>query len=305
MSYSVIIPSYQRPQMLARALRSIYGQTVLPEAIYLVVDEVEDWQRYAFLNEEFDGRLKTTFTGGGFGGAKARNAGLDQAQEEFVFFLDDDDEWLPTKIEKQMMRLNACPDVIGVTCGRFLISSDKETTIVEAERHVRRYYRMENLIGGFSSFGFRRNSLVQSLRLDGSLRSAQDYDFYLRLFQYGEVGVVEEPLIRFHLHDAVRITTSSHSHRFDTLKRVLESNRALFSSREYRFCRAKIELMTAFDRASFFLGVYVWLRAAGKLILSCIYPNLTLSVLIRAGVSLLWELRRRRLKPISIKGGEG
>jgi glycosyltransferase involved in cell wall biosynthesis len=245
MSYSVIIPSYQRPEMLARALRSVYAQTVLPEAIYLVVDEVEDWKRYAFLNEEFDGRLKTTFTGGGFGGARARNAGLDQAQEEFVFFLDDDDEWLPTKIEKQIALLRSRPDAVGVTCGRteIVAGESSRVDVLTNEVKLNRRVRAENLTGSFSQFGFRCKDL-SGYRLVDELPAGQDFEFYMRVADAGRIVVVSECLVKYHRHGEGCITGSlaKKIEAYSMIERLHASRSSKFDVRFRRYQLTRLKL---------------------------------------------------------------
>ena len=119
--YSVVIPSCGRPEMLQRALDSIASQTVSPKKIYLVIDEAEGDKEYSFLVKYGDA-LQTKFTGGGLGGAGARNLGLDQlSDEDYVFFLDDDDEWCSSKIEKQLSYLENNKNIIGITCWNYNI----------------------------------------------------------------------------------------------------------------------------------------------------------------------------------------
>ena len=123
--YAVVIPSHRRPEMLKRAVRSVFHQTLAPQAVFLIVDEEDNREAYSFL-KTFDKRLHLEFTGGGFGGAKARNVGLDLIAEEdfeYIFFLDDDDEWLPNKVECQIQRLLDEPDAICVTCWNYKVSA--------------------------------------------------------------------------------------------------------------------------------------------------------------------------------------
>jgi glycosyltransferase involved in cell wall biosynthesis len=245
MSYSVIIPSYQRPEMLARALRSVYAQTVLPEAIYLIIDEVEDWERYAFLNEEFDERLRVTFTGGGFGGAKARNVGLDLAEEDYVFFLDDDDEWLPTKIEKQVALLESRPDAVGVTCGRTEVTKgrSKRINILPLETRLNLSIRAENLTGSFSQFGFRCKDL-SGYRLVDELPAGQDFEFYMRVADAGRIVVVSECLVKYHRHGEGCITGSlaKKIEAYSMIERLHASRSSKFDVRFRRYQLRRLKL---------------------------------------------------------------
>ena len=250
MSYTVIIPSYQRPEMLQRALRSVYAQTILPDAIHLIVDEAEDWERYAFLGE-YDARLKVTFTGGGFGGAKARNVGLDQASEEFVFFLDDDDEWLPTKIEKQIKLLEVRSDAVGVTCGRaeVIAGKSKHVDIIADESRLNRRVRAENLTGSFSQFGFRRSALPD-IRLVSELASAQDFEFYMRISDHGRIIVVPECLILYYRHGEGCITGSLEN-KVSAYRLIDELHAADSSSFDRRFRTYKVERLALQSDMSF------------------------------------------------------
>lgn len=263
MSYSVIIPSYQRPEMLTRALASVYAQTVLPDAIYLVIDEPEDTERYAFL-QRYDERLVTTFTGGGYGGAKARNVGLDQASEEFVFFLDDDDEWLPEKVEKQIKLLERRAGAVGVTCGRteVIAGQSKRVDIIADESRLNRRIRAENLTGSFSQFGFRRSALPD-IRLVDELASAQDFEFYMRISNQGRIVVVPECLILYYRHGEGCITGSLEN-KVAAYRIVDKLHTADSSSFDRRFRTYQVErlaLNSGISFISFFgLGVRTLLR---------------------------------------------
>ena len=209
MSYAVIIPSYNRPELLKRALASVYAQTLEPERIYLVIDEQEDPVKYAFL-QDHDERLEVCYTGGGAGGASARNVGLEKAATDYVFFLDDDDEWLPQKNEKQVRLLESRNDCVGVTCWRSVINQQRSTTsVVEIdERELNAKIDLRNIAGSFSFFGFKRNAQTKAIRVDGRLECAQDMEFYMAVAQCGKIAVSEEVLANYYIHLGVRITGS-------------------------------------------------------------------------------------------------
>lgn len=290
MSYAVIIPSHNRPNLLKRALESIYAQTLLPESIYLIVDEPEDTQKYAFLRDYGD-ELKVTFTGGGFGGAKARNAGLDQVKGvDYVFFLDDDDEWLPEKSAKQVALLEARPDAVAVTCHSLKHNVLGKHSITRSERDVNLYVRLWNYTGGFSCFGMRWNKQTAHLRLRNKLKSAQDFEFYIRIAELGRIAVVDEVLMNFMAHGGVRISGDRIKKRQSYIE-ILQMHSDLFSNREKFFNVAKMELLSApylggrvgpicrFLKGSFFLLLalkaprlsrYLWMKSfKGIIKLTC------------------------------------
>lgn len=262
-SYCVIIPSYQRPEMLKRAIASVYAQTVLPDTIYLVIDEPEDSARYAFL-QGYDERIVTTHTGGGYGGAKARNVGLDQATEEFVFFLDDDDEWLPEKVEKQIKLLERRAGAVGVTCGRTekIAGKPKSVDVLSDEAKLNRRIRAENLTGSFSQFGFRRSALPE-IRLVPELASAQDFEFYMRICNHGRIVVVPECLILYYRHGEGCITGSLEN-KVAAYRIIDELHAAESSSFDRRFRTYKVDRLALNSDISFIsffsLGVRTLLR---------------------------------------------
>ena len=111
---SVIIPTIRRADLLGRALRSVYGQTFQAFEIIVVVDG-PDPETMRMLELE-TGRLIRVFNNlQALGAGRARNLGAAHARGRYVAFLDDDDEWLPRKLERQMERMASREDVL-VTC---------------------------------------------------------------------------------------------------------------------------------------------------------------------------------------------
>lgn len=240
--YSVIIPSYNRPAFLARALKSICSQTIKPKYVYLIIDEPADEVKYSFIHE-YKLPLSVSYTGGGYGGAKARNVGLDLCETEYVFFLDDDDEWLGDKIEKQLVIFSKNSEYVGVTCSCFEISRRQSQVVKRNAEHVNNYTKLLNVVGGFSCFGLKLNSETKKLRLRDNLKSAQDYEFYIRVSNLGKIGVESEPLCNFYHHEEARITNTNVCDKEKSLNMVMNYNKHLFNYDEQSFFQAKILLL--------------------------------------------------------------
>ena len=85
---------------MCRAVRSALAQTHTELEVLVVVDG-GDQETRAALADCADPRVRLVWPGGRLGNADARNAGVHEAQAEWVAFLDDDDEWLPRKLERQ------------------------------------------------------------------------------------------------------------------------------------------------------------------------------------------------------------
>ncbi|HEY6445611.1 MAG TPA: glycosyltransferase family 2 protein [Acidobacteriaceae bacterium] len=98
---SAVIPTRGRPDLLVCAIRSALRQTWRPLEVIVVLDgpDPATEERLASLA---DPRLRVVILAEISGGCTARNAGVRAAAGDWIAFLDDDDEWLPDKIERQM-----------------------------------------------------------------------------------------------------------------------------------------------------------------------------------------------------------
>src|SRR5580658_7758695 len=98
---SVVIATKKRPELLVRAISSVLRQTIADLEVIVVMDgeEPETLTRLAAIG---DSRLRVQVDPLSFGPGAARNAGAALATGVWVAFLDDDDEWLPTKLERQL-----------------------------------------------------------------------------------------------------------------------------------------------------------------------------------------------------------
>ena len=99
---SVVIPSYRRPVACRDAIRSALAQTRRPREVILVVDGPPDPSYDDIEAVIDDAALVVVRTGTSNGAAGARNIGVRLASSSWVAFLDDDDVFLPTKIERQL-----------------------------------------------------------------------------------------------------------------------------------------------------------------------------------------------------------
>jgi len=104
---SVIIPTYNRAHLVGRSIQSVINQTYQDFEIIVVddgsTDNTED------IIKEFqkkDKRIKHIKHNKNKGGSAARNTGIRAARGEYIAFLDSDDEWMPTKLEKQTSYFN-------------------------------------------------------------------------------------------------------------------------------------------------------------------------------------------------------
>ena len=103
---SAVIPTRSRPHLLTRALASVAAQTYADLEVVVVVDG-PDPETEAVLRTWRDRPLTVVVNERSLGGGAARNVGVEAAKGTWIAFLDDDDEWLPNKLERQSRDLAA------------------------------------------------------------------------------------------------------------------------------------------------------------------------------------------------------
>src|SRR5262245_45342203 len=114
---SVIIPTHNRADFLRGALSSVLNQTYQNFEIIVVNDASTDDTAKVVAAFE-DERIRFIRHDTNKGGSAARNTGILASKCDYIAFLDDDDEWLPDKLRKQMEILLASPpEVAGVYTG--------------------------------------------------------------------------------------------------------------------------------------------------------------------------------------------
>ncbi|HEY7173441.1 MAG TPA: glycosyltransferase family 2 protein, partial [Micromonosporaceae bacterium] len=97
---SVVIPTFDRPALVMRAVRSVLAQTLDDIEVVVVVDGPDD-ATHSALATVADPRLRVVMLPDQGGAPNARNVGVREARAPWTAFLDDDDEWLPGKLATQ------------------------------------------------------------------------------------------------------------------------------------------------------------------------------------------------------------
>ena len=203
---SVIIPFFNRSHTIERCLISVQKQT-LSDFECLIIDDGSDTNEALALQSIARGlsdeRFRIITSQSNRGGGAARNAGIEQAQGEYIAFLDSDDEWLPTKLEKQL-QFSLEQGLPFISCQSYVHHADGigvlPTRPLEGEG-ISEYLFCKNGWLPTPSFFLKRDALG-SIRFDESLPRHQDYDL---LFQLEERGLrpyaLMTPLVKVHWED--------------------------------------------------------------------------------------------------------
>jgi glycosyltransferase involved in cell wall biosynthesis len=211
-SVSAIVPTRQRPALLARALRSIAAQQTAPGEVVVVNDGPETDTRAIHEAVAASGCTCVVLIANSHatGPSGARNAGAAHARGDWLAFLDDDDEWLPSYLRVVGEQLEARG--LDVVCTDLLYRYDdgsERPGKLACDALVLEPFLTRNpgLIG--SNLVIRRSLFAAIGGFDESLLSAEDMDFGIRLCLHG--GVRYEPLrqrlVRHHHHAGPRLCT--------------------------------------------------------------------------------------------------
>jgi glycosyltransferase involved in cell wall biosynthesis len=135
---SVVIPTYNRRQLLARAIEGVRAQTY-PHWEVIVVDDgsSDDTMEYVAALAATEPRVRFASNAHRSGPGGARNQGIELATGAFVAFLDSDDQWLPAKLEEQVSYFAEHPSAMALGTDCFLGGT------ADVDRLARRYDRID------------------------------------------------------------------------------------------------------------------------------------------------------------------
>jgi glycosyltransferase involved in cell wall biosynthesis len=204
---TVIIPLYNGAAFIERTLRSVMAQTY-PNLEILVVDDGST-DRSAQIVEGLsvqDDRIELIPKPNG-GVASARNLGIQRAQGEWIGFVDADDLWDPTFMQKVVDRTAVLRDSVGVIYG-WAQNIDERDQVIPGVHvayitgNVYGTLLCHNFLGNASATVIRRSCFERVGGYDSGLRKAQaqgceDWDLYLRLAEYYDYAVIPELLVGY------------------------------------------------------------------------------------------------------------
>jgi glycosyltransferase involved in cell wall biosynthesis len=212
---TAVVTTFDRPSMAKRAVQSVLAQTY--ELVEVVV--VEDGSRNGidrWLEEMKLQRVRYFRHERNRGLAATRNTGIKNARGDYIAFLDDDDEWLPEKLARQVNQLRREGDSCGVVyCGALLLSEEGEVVGQNRPKlcgDIRSAIREKGLFTVPSSCVFRRAALDRVGGYDETLPSHIDHDIWLQLAREGYAcSFVDECLVKVHQHHEQKMTDDASS----------------------------------------------------------------------------------------------
>lgn len=203
---SVVIPTYNRSNIIQDTINSVIQQSYSNLEIIVVDDGSED-NTPQVMSKYKHKCLKYIRLAENRGANAARNMGIKNSTGKYISFLDSDDQYAKNNIQKKVEYLNDLPEeYAGVFTphktykdGKLWHKSRFSGSVVELETIKER-----NVIGGFSCIAVKKSVFEKTGLLDESLKSAQDYDFYIRLLKKYKIKYIDDTHVdRFSTADRI------------------------------------------------------------------------------------------------------
>lgn len=238
---SVVIPAYNSAAHLPATLQSVFAQSTPPAEVIVVDDGSTD--DTAAIARSFGAAVLSLANGGP---SAARNAGTKAASGEYIAYLDADDIWVPEKLAVQYAALES----YGLPAFSFTdFRQFDDRGVYNAKSELRRRSGFRKTAGRtrgqadilitahgdrpvlYESYILPSTALVRRSEVlavggfDETLRAAEDYEFFLRLYNLVPAVVVMKPLLLYRQH-AAQATSNAMSMKsglFDVATRVAAS----------------------------------------------------------------------------------
>ncbi|MFC7528628.1 glycosyltransferase family 2 protein [Actinoplanes sp. GCM10030250] len=239
---SVVIPTCDRPQLAARAVRSALNQTHPVHEVIVVVDG-PDAATVETLENIGDPRVRPVVLPERRKAPNARNVGALEARGHWTALLDDDDEWLPEKIAVQLNLATAANAKLPIVASRLINRTPRADSIMPRRlpgpgEPLSEYFTVRR--GLFYGDGFIQTStimapteLLRRVPFTVGLRRQQELDWTLRAIREADTELVyaAEPLVLWHQdEDRDRISLEN---PYEEQLAWLRANRDLFTARAY------------------------------------------------------------------------
>ena len=192
-SFSVIIPTFNRAKVISRAIDSVLNQTYKNFEL-IVVDDGSTDNTQEILKKYDQIKIMTQENQGV---SSARNSAIQISIGEWICFLDSDDEWLPTKLESQKNIILSHPKIIWNHTNEIWIRNG--VRVNQMKKHQKaggdQFKRsLELCIISPSTVCIRKDILLAHLFRE-DFPVCEDYDLWLKLSSQYEIDYIEEPLI--------------------------------------------------------------------------------------------------------------
>ncbi|PWT85604.1 MAG: glycosyl transferase [Acidobacteria bacterium] len=240
---TVILPTHNRASLLPRAINSVLAQTFTDFEL-LVIDDASNDASAQLIRGFSDPRIIYIRHEVNRGEAESRNTGIRHARGEYIAYLDDDDEWVPIKLDKQVKVLDSSPPETGVVytgCDHIELGTGRKvgTRKVSRRGRVLEHLLRENFLPGPTAL-VRKKCFQEVGEYDSTVRYGPDWEMWIRIARYFDFEVIPEPLYRYSIH--TNQLTANFGLQLAGLERILELHSDLFLKHANAHARQLLQL---------------------------------------------------------------
>ncbi|XVV08284.1 glycosyltransferase family 2 protein [Actinoplanes sp. CA-131856] len=257
---SVVIPTRNRPELAVRAVQSALGQTHRDLEVIVVIDGPDPLSEAA-LADVSDERLRVIVLPESGKAPNARNQGVNNARGRWVALLDDDDEWLPAKLETQLALAATSKLASPIVATRMISRTPRADSVMprrlpEDGEPLSEYLTVRR--GLFYGDGFIQTStimapteLLKRVPFTVGLRRQQELDWTLRALQHEDVELLYAPEALVLWHQDENRERISLQNPWEEQLEWLRASRDLFTPRAYAaFTMSVLSSMAAPTRST-------------------------------------------------------
>lgn len=199
MGISVVIPTYNRAELLLRSIKSIQDQTYMNWELIVVDDGSTDGTEQIISNLD-DSRIRYMRNEENIGAAASRNRGVSLAKNDYIAFQDSDDVWRCDKLQRQMEYLCENKEFDMVYCSFLKHYNDGRETVVPNKQVGAREGNMHttlliNNVIGTPTILMKKDAFLECGGFDTELRAIEDWDLAVRVSESSQIGFLPEILV--------------------------------------------------------------------------------------------------------------
>jgi glycosyltransferase involved in cell wall biosynthesis len=254
---SVNIACYNSAAHIRETIDSVLGQTFKDFEIIIIDDGSTD-DTGKIIASYKDSRIRYLYQKNS-GLSNARNKAIELSRGEYIAFLDHDDIWVASKLEKDVVALKSSDDIALVYSNFFWLFPDRRTKLVLKGAQPSGY-AFEGLLYNYTIgliTAVVRKKTIDALKLsfDPDFALCEDYDFFMRLAYKAKIAYINEPLSFYRIHNNMQSIRFGDKYPeeissvIDNLERDHPDIRAKYGSLidrmagKVRFMRAKLKTL--------------------------------------------------------------
>lgn len=200
---SVVIPSYNYGKYIGQSISSVLCQTFTDFELIIIDDGSKDNTREV-VSQFKDKRLRYHYQYNS-GLSAARNSGVNLSAGKYIAFLDADDLWLPKKLELQVPLIEQS-EMIGLVYGGYQVFGEDIASTLDRNPIIHNsnwlhYLVLGNYVSGSATTSLiRRDCFLKVGLFDEKLKSAEDWDMWLRIAMYYEFRAITTSIAKIRIH---------------------------------------------------------------------------------------------------------